>query len=106
MRVSATLKLSVVHPKNENTVFPKEPPKIANTTLVAAVAADGFALPSVILWPSKSFHDEMKPLLSQTLDICPYGSGWMGCNQYKKKTLSILLPEIIDRRKRMSLEYS
>ncbi|KAH7818655.1 uncharacterized protein MONOS_2352 [Monocercomonoides exilis] len=68
-RVPTNLKLSVVHPENENPVFRKEPPKTTNTTLVAAVAADGFALPSVILWPSKSLPDEIKPLLSQTLDI-------------------------------------
>ncbi|KAH7820844.1 uncharacterized protein MONOS_5658 [Monocercomonoides exilis] len=106
LRVPTNSKLSVVHPKNENPGFRKEPPKMANSTLVAAVAADGFALPSVILWPSKSLPDEMKPLLSQTLDIWPNGSGWMGCNQFKKYALSTLLQGIIDRRKRMSLENS
>ncbi|KAH7815491.1 putative DDE superfamily endonuclease [Monocercomonoides exilis] len=106
LRVPTNSKLSVVHPKNENPGFRKEPPKMANSTLVAAVAADGFVLPSVILWPSKSLPDEMKPLLSQALDIWPNGSGWMGCNQFKKYALTTLLQGIIDRRKRMSLENS
>ncbi|KAH7829142.1 putative DDE superfamily endonuclease [Monocercomonoides exilis] len=99
-------KLSVVHPKNENPGFRKEPPKMANSTLVAAVAADGFALPSVILWLSKSLPDEMKLLLSQILDIWPNRSGWMGCNEFKKYALTTLLQGIIDRRKRMLLENS
>ncbi|KAH7817583.1 uncharacterized protein MONOS_11074 [Monocercomonoides exilis] len=80
--------------------------KMANSTLVATVVADGFALPSVILWPSKSLPDEMKPLLSQTLDIWPNGSDWMGGNQFKKCAHTTLLQGIIDRRKRMSLENS
>ncbi|KAH7832352.1 uncharacterized protein MONOS_6029 [Monocercomonoides exilis] len=106
LRVPTNSKLSVVHQKNKSPGLRKEPTKIANSSLVAAVAADGFALPSVILWPRKSLPDEMKPLLSQTLDIWPNGSGWMGCNQFKKNALTILLQGIIDRRKRMSLENS
>ncbi|KAH7832336.1 uncharacterized protein MONOS_9926 [Monocercomonoides exilis] len=51
LRVPSNSKLSVVHPKNENPVF-RKPQKMANSTLVAAVAADGFALLSAILWPS------------------------------------------------------
>ncbi|KAH7816565.1 uncharacterized protein MONOS_13711 [Monocercomonoides exilis] len=106
MRIPATSKLSLVHPKNENPGFRKEPPKLANSTPVAAVAVDGFALPSVILSPSKSLPDEMKQLLLQTLDIWPNGSAWMGCNQFKKNALTTLLQAIIYRRKCMSLENS
>ncbi|KAH7830532.1 uncharacterized protein MONOS_4290 [Monocercomonoides exilis] len=71
LRVPSNSKLSVVHPENENPGFRKDQPKITNSPLVAVVAADGFALPSVILWPSKSLPDEMKPLPSQILDIWP-----------------------------------
>ncbi|KAH7815757.1 uncharacterized protein MONOS_3740 [Monocercomonoides exilis] len=106
MRVPATSKLNMVHPKNENPGFFKELPEMTNSSLVAAVAADEFALPFAIQWPSKSLPDEMKTLLSETLDIWPNGSGWMGCNQFKKNALTTLLQGIIDRRKRMSLENS
>ncbi|KAH7820412.1 uncharacterized protein MONOS_9431 [Monocercomonoides exilis] len=106
LRVSTNSRLSVVHPKNENPGFRKEPPKMTNSTFVSAVAADGFALPSVILWPGKSLPDEMKQLLSQTLDIWSNESGWMDCNQLKMFALSILLQGIINHSKRMSLENS
>ncbi|KAH7832555.1 uncharacterized protein MONOS_8349 [Monocercomonoides exilis] len=75
LRVPTNSKLSVVYPKNENPGFRKEPPRMANTTLVTAMAADGFTLPSVILLPRKSLPDGMKPLLSQTLEIWQNGSG-------------------------------
>ncbi|KAH7818969.1 uncharacterized protein MONOS_4404 [Monocercomonoides exilis] len=84
--------------------FCKEAQRMDNATLVAAVAADGYSLPCIILWPSVKIPDELKPLLSPTLDIWPNKSGWMDKQNFKKYAETVLLPSIVERKKRMSLE--
>ncbi|KAH7816321.1 uncharacterized protein MONOS_8992 [Monocercomonoides exilis] len=84
--------------------FTKEPPRMINSSFVAAVAADGYAFPSIILWPSVNLPDELKCLLSPTLEIWAKGSGWMDNECFKRHALTVLLPSIIERRKRISLE--
>ncbi|KAH7818686.1 uncharacterized protein MONOS_2126 [Monocercomonoides exilis] len=94
----------VVHTADTKAGFSKEPPRMINSTFVAAVAADGYAFPSVILWPSAKLPEELKSLLSPALEIWANGSGWMDNECFERYALSILPTSIIERRKRMSLE--
>ncbi|KAH7820048.1 uncharacterized protein MONOS_7577 [Monocercomonoides exilis] len=57
--------------------FTKEPPRMINSTFVADVAADGYAFPFVILWPSLKLPEELKSLLSPTLEIWANESSWI-----------------------------
>ncbi|KAH7819396.1 putative DDE superfamily endonuclease [Monocercomonoides exilis] len=79
---------------------------MANSTLIAAVAADGQSLPSVIQWPSLKLPDDLKPLQSSNLEIWPNRCGWMESSTFRKYVLTILLPSIKERRQRMSLDES
>ncbi|KAH7822981.1 putative DDE superfamily endonuclease [Monocercomonoides exilis] len=103
-RVPTDSKQLVVHTADEKAGFTKEPQRMINSTFVAAVAADGYAFPSVILWPSVNLPEELKSLLSPTLEIWANGSGWMDNECFKRYALTVLLPFVIERRKRMSLE--
>ncbi|KAH7822976.1 putative DDE superfamily endonuclease [Monocercomonoides exilis] len=103
-RVPTDSKQLVVHTTDTKAGFTKEPPRMINSTFVAAVAADGYAFPSVILWPSAKLPEELKSLLSPTLEIWANGSGWMDNECFKRYALTVLLPSIIERRMRMSLE--
>ncbi|KAH7830192.1 putative DDE superfamily endoclease [Monocercomonoides exilis] len=51
--------------------------RMQNATLVAGIAADGFSLPSVVLWPSATLPKELTTLLTPSLDIWPNTNGWM-----------------------------
>ncbi|KAH7818862.1 uncharacterized protein MONOS_14014 [Monocercomonoides exilis] len=55
-----------------------------NATLVAGIAADGFSLPSVVLWPSATLPKELTTLLTPSLDIWPNTNDWMNKTAYKK----------------------
>ncbi|KAH7832230.1 uncharacterized protein MONOS_15744 [Monocercomonoides exilis] len=57
-----------------------------------------------VLKPCAKLPDELKSLLSPTLEIWANGSGWMDNECFERYALTILLPSIIERRKRMSLE--
>ncbi|KAH7822245.1 uncharacterized protein MONOS_16089 [Monocercomonoides exilis] len=102
--VPSDTKQLVVHTTDTKAGFSKEPPRMINSTFVAAAAADGYAFPSVILWPSAKLPEELKSLLSPTLEIWANGSGWMGNECFKRDALTVLLLSVIERRKRMSLE--
>ncbi|KAH7816904.1 uncharacterized protein MONOS_9101 [Monocercomonoides exilis] len=45
------------------------PSRVRNATLVAAVASDGFSLPTIVLWPSSNVPEELTPLQSPSLDL-------------------------------------
>ncbi|KAH7825682.1 uncharacterized protein MONOS_4843 [Monocercomonoides exilis] len=62
IRVPTDSKQLVVHSTNTKAGFSKEPPRMINSPFVAAVAADGYAFPSVILWPSVNFPEEQNSL--------------------------------------------
>ncbi|KAH7821288.1 uncharacterized protein MONOS_11603 [Monocercomonoides exilis] len=102
LRVPSGANIEVIHPTGQSAGFCKEAQRMDNATLVAAVAADGYSLPCIILWPSVKQPDELKPLLSPTLDIWPNKSGWMDKQNFKKYAGTVLLPSIVERRKRMS----
>ncbi|KAH7819726.1 uncharacterized protein MONOS_16493 [Monocercomonoides exilis] len=76
-RVPTDSKRLVVHTADTKAGFSKEPPRMINSSFVAAVAADGYAFPSVILLPNVNLPDVLKSLLSPTLEIWANGSGWM-----------------------------
>ncbi|KAH7825021.1 putative DDE superfamily endonuclease [Monocercomonoides exilis] len=103
-RVPTDSKQLVVHTTDTKAGFTKEPPRMINSSFVAAVAADGNTFPSVIMWPRAKPPEELKSLLSPTLEIWANGSGWMDNECFERYALTILLPSIIERRKRMSLE--
>ncbi|KAH7817556.1 putative DDE superfamily endonuclease [Monocercomonoides exilis] len=94
----------VVHTADTKPGFKKEPRRMINSTFVAAVEADGYAFPSVILWPSVKLPEELKSLLSPMLEIWANGRGWMDNECFQRYALTVLLPSVIERRKRMSLE--
>ncbi|KAH7819349.1 uncharacterized protein MONOS_12016 [Monocercomonoides exilis] len=62
---------------NEQTNFKKTAERMVNATLVAGIAADGFSLPSVVLWPSANLPKELTTLFAPSLDIQPNIKGWM-----------------------------
>ncbi|KAH7832660.1 uncharacterized protein MONOS_3983 [Monocercomonoides exilis] len=51
-----------VHAADTKAGFSKEPPRMINSSFVAVVAADGYAFPSIILWPSVNLPEELKSL--------------------------------------------
>ncbi|KAH7816035.1 uncharacterized protein MONOS_2543 [Monocercomonoides exilis] len=67
----------VVHPADEQAGFKKTAERMPNATLVAGIAADGFSLPSIVLWPSATLPKELTTLLTPSLDIWPNTNGWM-----------------------------
>ncbi|KAH7821231.1 uncharacterized protein MONOS_6479 [Monocercomonoides exilis] len=75
-----------------------------NATLVAGIAADGFSLPSIVLWPSVTLLKELTTLLTSSSNIYPNTNGWMDKTSFKKYALTVLSPFIIDRRKRILRE--
>ncbi|KAH7820246.1 uncharacterized protein MONOS_10216 [Monocercomonoides exilis] len=89
---------------DEQAGFKKTAERMPNATLVAGIAADGFSLPSVVLWPSANFPKELTTLLTPSLDICPNTNGWMDKTAFKKNSKTVLSPVIIDRRKRILIE--
>ncbi|KAH7824354.1 uncharacterized protein MONOS_15917 [Monocercomonoides exilis] len=52
----------VAHTTDTKAGFTKEPPRMINSAFVAAVAADGYAFHTIILWPSGNLPDELKRL--------------------------------------------
>ncbi|KAH7829157.1 uncharacterized protein MONOS_11163 [Monocercomonoides exilis] len=104
LRIPSSARISVIHPSNQSAGYSKEAQRMDNATFAAAVAVDGYSLPCIILWPSVKQPDELKPLLSPTLDIWPNKSGWMDKQNFKKYTETVLLPSIVERRKHMSFE--
>ncbi|KAH7825189.1 uncharacterized protein MONOS_1999 [Monocercomonoides exilis] len=79
------------------------PSRVRNATLVAAVASDGFSLPTIVLWPSSNVPEELTPLLSPSLDVWCNTNGWMNFSLFERYSLRVLLPEILERKKRMKL---
>ncbi|KAH7817099.1 uncharacterized protein MONOS_7992 [Monocercomonoides exilis] len=55
-----------------------------NATLVVAVAADGYCLKSVDLWPCHKLPDEVRLVLSSQLDVWSENEGWMTEAQFLK----------------------
>ncbi|KAH7819786.1 uncharacterized protein MONOS_10213 [Monocercomonoides exilis] len=96
----------VVHPANTKPGYAKSAARMANSTLIAAVAADGQSLPSVILWPSLKFPDDLNPLQSSNLEIWQNKCELMKSSTFRKYTLTILPTSIKERRQRMSLDES
>ncbi|KAH7825347.1 uncharacterized protein MONOS_566 [Monocercomonoides exilis] len=106
LRVPDSSNRNVVHPANAKPGFAKSAARMANSTLIAAVAADGQSLPSVILWPSLKLPDDLKPPQSSNLEIWPNKCGWMESLTFRKYALTIFLPSIKERRQHMSLDES
>ncbi|KAH7824043.1 uncharacterized protein MONOS_1671 [Monocercomonoides exilis] len=99
-----TSSCGVVHPADEQAGFKKTAKRMPNAALVVGIAADGFSLPSVVQWPSATFPKELTTLLTPSLDIWPNTNGWMDKTSFKKYALTVLLPVIIDRIKRILKE--
>ncbi|KAH7830624.1 uncharacterized protein MONOS_668 [Monocercomonoides exilis] len=104
LRIPTSTPGGVVHPADEQAGFKKTAERMPNATLVAGIAADGFSLPSVVLWPSAYLPKELTTLLTPSLDIWPNTNRWMDKTAFKKYALTVLLPAIIDRRKRILKE--
>ncbi|KAH7826994.1 uncharacterized protein MONOS_15283 [Monocercomonoides exilis] len=96
--VPADSKQLVVHTADTKAGLTKERPRMINFSFVAAVAADGYAFPSVILCPSAKLPEELKSLISPTLEIWANGSSWMDNEYFKRDALTVLPPSIIERR--------
>ncbi|KAH7816515.1 uncharacterized protein MONOS_10986 [Monocercomonoides exilis] len=96
LRVPSAASIEVIHQSNKCALYCKEAQRMNNATLVAAVAAEDYSLPCIILWPSEKQQDELKPLLSPTLDIWPNKSGWMDKQNFKKFVETVLLPSIVE----------
>ncbi|KAH7826040.1 uncharacterized protein MONOS_4169 [Monocercomonoides exilis] len=84
LRIPTSTRGVVVHPADEQAAFKKTADRMPNTTLVAGIAADGFSLPSVVLWPSANLPKELTTLLTHSLDIWPNTNGWMDKTSWKK----------------------
>ncbi|KAH7819822.1 putative DDE superfamily endonuclease [Monocercomonoides exilis] len=83
--------------------FSKAPNNMPNSILVVAVAADGYFLPSLNLWPSKKQQQEMKVLLSLQLHPWEDNDGWMTDALFARYAQEILLPGIVQRRKLLDM---
>ncbi|KAH7823620.1 uncharacterized protein MONOS_9499 [Monocercomonoides exilis] len=101
LRIPTSSRGVVVHPAYEQAGFKKTAERIPNATLVTGITADGFSLPSIVLWPSATLPKKLTTLLTPSLDIWPYTNGWMDRTSFKKYALTVLLPVIIYRRKRI-----
>ncbi|KAH7823335.1 uncharacterized protein MONOS_4199 [Monocercomonoides exilis] len=51
LRIPSSANVEVIHPTGQSAGFCKEAQRMDNATLVASVAADGYSLPCIILWP-------------------------------------------------------
>ncbi|KAH7818329.1 uncharacterized protein MONOS_5896 [Monocercomonoides exilis] len=105
LRIPTSTRGVVVHPADEQAGFKKTAEQMPNATLVAGIAADGFSLPSVVLWPSANLPKELTTLLTPSLDIWPNTNGWMDKTSFKKYALTVLLSAIICRRKQILKEF-
>ncbi|KAH7832486.1 putative DDE superfamily endonuclease [Monocercomonoides exilis] len=103
LRLSDTTKQLAVHPSDVPVGFSKTPINMPNSTLVVAVAADGYSLPSLVLWPSKKLPQEMKVLLSPQLHAWADNDGWMTDALFARYAEEILLPGIVERRKLLDM---
>ncbi|KAH7823391.1 uncharacterized protein MONOS_14480 [Monocercomonoides exilis] len=83
-RVPTDSKQLVVQSADTKADFTKEPPRMINSPFVTAVEADGYAFPSVILWPSEHLPHKLKSMFSPTLEIWVNGSGWMENECFKR----------------------
>eukprot|EP00770_Monocercomonoides_exilis_P007240 MONOS_7203.1-p1 / transcript=MONOS_7203.1 / gene=MONOS_7203 / organism=Monocercomonoides_exilis_PA203 / gene_product=unspecified product / transcript_product=unspecified product / location=Mono_scaffold00241:395-2724(-) / protein_length=468 / sequence_SO=supercontig / SO=protein_coding / is_pseudo=false len=104
LRIPTSTRGVIVHPTNEQAGFKKTAERMPNASLVAGIAADGFSLPSIVLLQNASLPKELTTLLTQSIDIWPNTNGWMDKTASKKYAFAILLPAIIDRRKRIFKE--
>ncbi|KAH7820258.1 putative DDE superfamily endonuclease [Monocercomonoides exilis] len=93
----------VIRIENVPVGFSNTPINMPNSTLVVAVAADGYSLPSLVLWPSKKLPQEMKVLLSPQLHIWADNDGWMTDALFARYAEEILLPGIVERRKLLDM---
>ncbi|KAH7819037.1 putative DDE superfamily endonuclease [Monocercomonoides exilis] len=106
LRVPDSSNRNVVHLGNAKHGFAESVVRMANSTLIAAVAADGQSLPLVILWLRLKVPVELKPLQSSNLEIWLNKCVWMESSTFRKYALTILLPSIKERRQHMSLDKS
>ncbi|KAH7818816.1 putative DDE superfamily endonuclease [Monocercomonoides exilis] len=104
LRIPTSTRGVVAYPADERAGFKKTAERMQNATLVAGIAADGFSLPSVVLWKSANLPKELETQLTLSLDIWPNTNSWMDITAFKKYVLTVLLPDIIDRRKRILKE--
>jgi hypothetical protein len=81
-----------------------EPARMPNSTLLLTVPAVGHALPTVLLWPSKTVPPELLPLRSFDIHIIPNESGWMEREIFENVMMHLLLPAICQRRTMLKLE--
>ncbi|KAH7831196.1 uncharacterized protein MONOS_15564 [Monocercomonoides exilis] len=106
LRVPDSSNRNVVHPANTKPGFAKSAVRMANSTLIAEVAADGQSLPPFVLLPSLKLPNDLKPLQSLNLEIWPNKCGWIESSTFRNDALTILLTSIKERRQRMSLDES
>jgi hypothetical protein len=80
------------------------PPKMPNSTFLLTIPALGNALPTVLLWPSKTVPVELLPLRSFDVHIIANTSGWMEKDIFEEIMIHLLLPAINERRKVLKLD--
>ncbi|KAH7815316.1 uncharacterized protein MONOS_4500 [Monocercomonoides exilis] len=75
-RVPIDSKKIVVHSNDAKEDFSSETPRMINSSFVIVVATDGYAFPFIILWPIVNLPEDLKSLLSPTLEILANKNGW------------------------------
>lgn len=82
--------------------------RMANITVVLTIPALGSALPTILLWPSKTLPQELTTLAAFDIVVIPNGTGWQTISSFENMMMTILLPAIIKKRETLgkSSEYA
>ena len=82
--------------------------RMANITVVLTIPALGSALPTILLWPSKTLPQELATLAAFDIVVIPNGTGWQTISSFETMMMTILLPAIIKKRETLgkSSEYA
>ena len=77
--------------------------RMANITVVLSIPALGSALPTVLLWPSKTLPAELSPLAAFDIIVMPNSSGWQTISSFENVMRTVIIPAIIEKRNRLKM---
>ena len=78
--------------------------RMANSTVVLSIPALGSALPTVLLWPSKTLPPELSSLAAFDIIVIPNSTGWQTISSFESIMKTIIIPSIIKKRDSLNMK--
>ena len=78
--------------------------RMANITVVLSIPALGSALPTVLLWPSKTLPPELSSLAAFDIIVMPNSTGWQSISSFESMMKTIIVPSIVKKRDSLNMK--